>query len=300
MKTGAGGRFSTKRLTTCTAASDTAQMRKRSDLPDALLANRLGAGKGDPDGAAGKCGDAQAAFRYASRMITDEFIAAIAQTIGTGPAIIVGVTALEAGGLNAIPQAAANIIAAKLGLQADDELYQSNRPMRTQKGGLERIFHQPTFAGEVSPGARYFLLDDTLTQGATLANLAKYIRAKGGIVCGIAALDGKSYSVIIKPNPEIIAKLEEKFGEIQDHFERVFGYGFDQLTQSEARYLANFEPAELVRERILAQEPQRKWTPVPAAGNQEGSGRKEKKGLMPDFANAPAHRTPRNELGYTP
>ncbi len=106
--------------------------------------------------------------------------------------------------------------------------------------------------------------------------------------------------VIIKPNPEIIAKLEEKFGGIQDHFERVFGYGFDQLTQSEARYLANFEPAELVRERILAQEPQRKWTPVPAAGNQEGSGRKEKKGLMPDFADAPAQRTPRNELGHTP
>ncbi len=258
-------------------------MTKRSDLPAVLLANRLGTGKNDPDGALGKCGDAQAAFRYASRMVTKDFIESIQKSIGDSPTRILGVTALEAGGLNAIPHAAAHIIAAQLGQQADDDIYQSNRPMRTHKGGLERIFHQPTFAGEVRAGERYFLIDDTLTQGATLANLANYITSKGGIVSGIAALDGKSYSVIIKPSYEVITKLIQKFGDIEDHFERAFGYGFDQLTQSEARYLANFEPAELVRERILAQEPQRKWTPVPANGGQEGSGRQEKKRLMPEF-----------------
>ena len=52
-------------------------------------------------------------------------------------------------------------------------------------------------------------------------------------------------------DPQAVEAVHQKFGDLENEFVKATGYGFDQLTQSEARYLANFKPAITVRNRIL-------------------------------------------------
>ena len=99
----------------------------------------------------------------------------------------------------------------------------------------------------------YLILDDTLTQGGTFAALAGHIEAGGGRVIGAVALTGKEYSAKLRPSDETLSALREKHGNLENDFRAATGHGFDALTQSEARYLTNFKPADGVRDRILAE-----------------------------------------------
>ena len=61
-------------------------------------------------------------------------------------------------------------------------------------------------------------------------------------------------------------------GELGPDFRATTDYGFDALTESEARYLANFKPAESVRDRILAERGRRRQgMDDGAAGQGQGS-----------------------------
>ena len=55
----------------------------------------------------------------------------------------------------------------------------NQKAKRTALDGLGRIFQQPEFDGAVQPGKAYFLVDDTLTQGGTMAALASHIQQNG-------------------------------------------------------------------------------------------------------------------------
>lgn|GEM_PF-2050573 len=74
----------------------------------------------------------------------------------------------------------------------------------------------------------------------------------------VVALTGHQYSATLKPNNKTLAKLREIHGDSEDAFREALGYGFDALTQSEARYLANFKPANKVRTRILEERDSRR------------------------------------------
>ena len=67
---------------------------------------------------------------------------------------------------------------------------------------------------------------------------------------GAVALTGKQYSAILRPTAQTLDALREKHGDIEPNFRAITGYGFDALTESEARYLTNFKPAEQFRVRI--------------------------------------------------
>jgi hypothetical protein len=69
-------------------------------------------------------------------------------------------------------------------------------------------------------------------------------------VAGVIALTGKQYSAKIQPSPETLASLRQKHGDLENEFRAATGYGFDSLTESEARYLARYEPADRLRDRI--------------------------------------------------
>ncbi len=56
--------------------------------------------------------------------------------------------------------------------------------------------------------------------------------------------------VIITAKPETIQALRERHGELEADFQAATGYGFDSLTEPEARYLSKFKQAERVRDRI--------------------------------------------------
>ncbi|MEZ5646692.1 MAG: hypothetical protein R3E94_02580 [Burkholderiaceae bacterium] len=74
----------------------------------------------------------------------------------------------------------------------------------------------------------------------------------------------KHYSVNIQSHIDTLKSLWDKHGALEAELEAAIGYGFDALAESEAHYLANFEPAQSVRNRIL--EAGRR------AGEREGQG----------------------------
>jgi orotate phosphoribosyltransferase-like protein len=217
-------------------------------LPDAIIEHQLGIMSGD-DYELGKSGDKVGALRLALKLITPNLVEKVRSQAGNDP-IIVGVSSIEASGKNAIPHAAAEVLAKKLNAEADSKIIQSNSPKRTSMDGIERIFNKPTFIGEVEQGRNYVLLDDTITQGGTLSSLAKYIEDNGGSVKSIVALSGKQYSRIIEPTEETLARLREKHGDLEDGFFKATGRQFDDLTESEARYLTNYKSANSIGVRI--------------------------------------------------
>jgi len=101
----------------------------------------------------------------------------------------------------------------------------------------------------------YFIVDDFIGMGGTIANLRGYIESKGGIVIGATALTGKVYSSKISPDRNIIQELRSKHGkELEEWWEKRFGHAFDSLTQSEARYLLKTENADRIRNKIIEAE----------------------------------------------
>lgn len=239
-----GQRAATDRIDPVFSRSDSP-----ATTPDAIIGSTLGSASKHPDYAAAKGGDVAAATRLAVDLVTPEMVAKVAAALGGSRPRVLPVAAEEASGRNKIPRAVAEVLAARLGLDTATGIVQANRARRTGLDGLDRIFAPVDFAGAVEPGD-YLLVDDTLTQGGTFAALASHIREGGGNVVGVVALTGKQYSAKIQPSPEILATLRQKHGDLEDQFRAATGYGFDALTESEARYLARFEPAERLRDRI--------------------------------------------------
>ena len=86
-----------------------------------------------------------------------------------------------------------------------------------------------------------------------VANLKGFIEARGGTAIGCTTLTGKPWSAKLTPSADTLRKLREKRGgELESWWEDTFGYRFDFLTESEARYLARADSVELIRNRILA------------------------------------------------
>lgn len=218
-------------------------------IPDAIIASTLGSASSHPDYAAAKGGDIEAAVRLALDLVTPDLLAKVQAVIGDCKPLVVPVVAEEAAGRNKIPRAAAEVLAQRLGLEAANGIVQANRAHRTGMDGLDRIFASVDFAGVVE-ARPYLLVDDTLTQGGTFAALASHIREGGGSVAGVVALTGKQYSARIQPCAESLASLRHKHGDFENEFRAATGYGFDALTESEARYLARYEPADRLRDRI--------------------------------------------------
>ncbi|MFK8398187.1 LPD38 domain-containing protein [Pseudomonas sp. BGr12] len=225
-------------------------------FPDVTVAHPLAFLNNHPDYAAAKAGDTAAALRVARDAITPEFVDQVRQAIPAGSSPkIVPVLAREGAGDNRIPVIAAEVLAQRLGLQTDLTPVQQEKIGRTQASALERVARQPTFQGDVAPGD-YILLDDTLTQGGTLAQLKTHIEDNGGRVVLAAALTGKNYSRKLSLDSSTLAEVRGKYGSIEPWFRETFGYGFEGLTQSEARTILTFDRGvlspEQLRDRLAA------------------------------------------------
>jgi len=221
-------------------------------FPDALIVNPLGAASKDEDHVLAKSGDVHAAARLAQKLVTTKLIVALKEKIPSNT-IVVAVNSIEETGKNALPIAAAKIIADHLKIELDCEIVQSTQPKRTNLNGLDRIFSSPKFKGPVKTSRPYLLVDDTITQGRTFISLAQHIEKEGGQVVSIIALTGKQYSSKITPDQEQITQVRTLYGDIEHEFEQATGYNFERLTASEARYLVTFKGIDLARDRILAQ-----------------------------------------------
>lgn len=209
-----------------------------SNFPDAIIQAGLGVERESDSYQLAKAGDVEAAQRYVEQVVNGDAVQAIYNQLQGRSPIVTPVRAQEEAGRNKIPSAYASLLSEALDLPLDNSIVQANRPQRTSKDGLGRLFAQPVFEGEVQRGRDYLIVDDTLTQGGTFAALKGYIEQNGGNVILASALTGKQYSAKLSPEPALLADVRTKFGDIETDFTETLGYGYDQLTQSEARYIS--------------------------------------------------------------
>lgn len=233
------------------AASESGDDKSSKALPEAVVGHALGELRNHPDYEAAKSGNTDAAFNVAVDLVTDDVIARVNEKIGDQEAVILPVLAIEGQGNNKIPLMTAMRLGDKTGRTVDLDIYQSVKANRTALNGLDRIFRRPQFDGPVQPGANYFLVDDTLTQGGTFAALSQHIQRGKGNVAGAFTLTGKQYSANLALQPQTLQVLRERYGDIEQQFRAATGYGFDSLTESEGRYLTKHGSPDAIRERIL-------------------------------------------------
>ncbi len=220
------------------------------NLPPAALGGSLARVNNHPDYTEAKAGDTEAAYRLARDLVTDGFVEEVRQLIGAESALLVPVISQESTGRNKIPLAVAEVLADRLGLDTALDVAQVTRPGRGD--ALSALLKPAEFYGSVQSGSRYVLVDMALDQGGTLASLAQHVRVNGGEVLGVAALSGKRYGATLSLNDETLSDLQKRFGNVEPEFRAATGYGFDALTESEARYLLKHDAPEQVRDRIVA------------------------------------------------
>ncbi len=222
----------------------------RRDFPDAVILAGESAVKRHPDYRAAKTGNATAAVRLVRELVSNEAIDALGRLLRGQHPIVASIHAQERDGINEIPEALAVRIAERLGLKTDASLVQTNVVNHTGADGFSRLARQALFAGDVTQGADYLIVDDFIGQGGTMANFRGHIEENGGHVVGSVALTGKPYSAKLALSDQQLGELREKHGGLEEWWRNRFGFGFEALTQSEARYLARTADADTVRNRV--------------------------------------------------
>jgi len=227
------------------------------ELPDALLHAQELAVKRHAAYKAAKSGDVAAADALAGQLVSSATVAQLAEFLEGRLPDLVPIHALETEGVNEIPAALASALSGLLGLPVNRSFVQLNSVGHTGADGFRRLANQALFSGDVIPGATYLVVDDFVGQGGTLANLIGHIRSQGGEVLCATALTGKPYSAKLAPDRQQIDAVRRKHGrELENWWVQRFGFDFDRLTRSEARYLEKTADADTIRDRIAAAGPE--------------------------------------------
>ena len=120
---------------------------------------------------------------------------------------LVSAHAYEDKGVNAIPEALADVMGRQLGWPVDGDILQVNVVSHTGADGWSRLSRPAAFDGPVVPGANYVLVDDFVGMGGTLANLKGHLESHGGHVLAAVALTGKPHSAKLAVTPERLHEL---------------------------------------------------------------------------------------------
>ena len=162
-------------------------------------------------------------------------------------AIFVAPHAREATGDNAIPQVLAAACAMVMQSQVETDIVQITRVFHTGADPMERMSLRAAFDGVVVQGAHYVLVDDVTNMGGTLAELANYLLARGGLVSAVIVLVNAGRDKHFLPARTVIEKLKGRYGyEITE----IFGIDTTALTANEANYLIGFRTADEIRNRL--------------------------------------------------
>ncbi|WP_226886314.1 phage head morphogenesis protein [Pasteurella multocida] len=233
------------------------QMRSdwQDDFPDTVIDRKLGDATSHPLYQNAKKGNVADAYQLAKDLVSDEAVEKLRKIINGRDAILVPVHAEEAVGRNMIPVAVATVLSKKLNLPVDLSIVQATKVSRTGGDGWHRLIYSPAFDGNIPKGKLAIILDDTQTQGGTLASLKGYIEHQKGKVIASYALTGKQYSVQLRLSKETLQELRGKYGSIEQWWSKKFGYDFSKLTEWEARFILNSRKTpDEVRNTILARE----------------------------------------------
>jgi hypothetical protein len=222
-------------------------------FPDVMLHADEASVKRHPQYPAAKAGDITAADLLVAELANQERVEELRASLEGRAVELVPIHALESAGVNEIPAALARRLSAWLGFPINDSIVQTNTVGHTGASGFQRLANQALFAGEVKPQQRYLIVDDFVGQGGTLANLIGLIASHGGHVVAATVLTGKPYSAKLAPDDSITRSLRDKHGQdFENWWRQTFGFGYDSLTRSEARYLENSPDAHAIRDRLTA------------------------------------------------
>lgn len=200
---------------------------------------------------AAKRGDTDSAAALVNEVLNDAVIEELRAFQHLKP-ILISVHAEEEMGKNAIPEVMADVLAMRLGWDTEPYVVQANVVNHTGADGFSRLARQAVFSGAVVAERRFVIVDDFIGQGGTIANLRGHIELQGGHVIAATVLTGKPFSATLRLSPAQLVILREKHGNIENWWFTTFGFGFDCLTESEARYLIRTPNAEHIRNRITA------------------------------------------------
>src|SRR5215469_3490729 len=222
-------------------------------FPDIVLHPDELAVKRHPQYAAAKAGDGDTAEGLVDALASQGRLTELASLIQGHDVRLLPVHALESEGVNEIPAALAELLSEWLNLPITDSIVQSNTVGHTGASGFQRLANQALFVGEVERGRAYLVVDDFIGQGGTLANLIGYVEGAGGRAVGATVLTGKPYSAKLAPDDSLIRALRDKHGrDFEIWWREKFGFSFDCLTRSEARYLEKSPDAQAIRDRLIA------------------------------------------------
>lgn len=222
------------------------------DFPDVVIHTEESLVKKHPLYAAAKSGDALAAEKLTFETTTIGALDRISAIVGSKSPSLLPVHAVETEGANAIPRVLARVLSKTLGLPLANRIVQINRVTHTGADGYHRLAFPALFDGDVKE-QDYLLVDDFIGQGGTLANLKGFVESRGAKVVGATTLTGKAYSAKLKLTEETLQALRRKHGnELEQWWIATFGYSFERLTESEARYLTRADDANTVSTRIVA------------------------------------------------
>jgi adenine/guanine phosphoribosyltransferase-like PRPP-binding protein len=222
-------------------------------FPPVLIHANESTVKQHPSYRAAKSGDPDAAYLLVNALLNPIIVGQLADTYARQKPTLVSAHAVEGAGVNAIPEALADMLAQKLGWPTDNGIVQINIVSHTGADGFSRLARQAKFDGEALAGKPYLLTDDFVGQGGTLANLRSHIMSKGGNVLGAIVLTGKPHSAKIALDRVTLQELRIKHGQqLENWWDQRFGFRFDCLTESEARYLLNTPDVDRIRNQIIA------------------------------------------------
>jgi hypothetical protein len=146
-------------------------------FPEVVIHCDLPSRNRHPNFANAKAGDAKAALALARDLLAEAAIDRLRVLLGERRPFVVPVAAIEVAGFNAIPDAMAREIGERLSLPLlpPGAVVQSNKVAHTRADGWHRLATPATFAGEVTSGADYLLIDDHVGFGGTFANMRGHI-----------------------------------------------------------------------------------------------------------------------------
>lgn len=243
----------------------------RQALVEVQILFPVGALKAHPEYVAAKNGDVQRAMVLIDRIISDEAVQAIAAKVRETRATLLPVVGVEDDGENLIPAAFAAAVAGLSGVPVAEGVTRRSRNSRTHQDGVDRIFNAPLFEGKIQPGERFYLIDDTVTQGGTLAALGRYVTENGGLVVGATVLTGQQRSSTLAITENTLLSVRKHFKDIEYAFKKTSGRDFTSLTESEGRYITQPNLIQRFRDETAARSAaQRLGDPV-GLGGKEGA-----------------------------
>jgi hypothetical protein len=201
--------------------------------------------------AVAKAGDVPSARSLVQETVTRKSIERVRKLVGGRRPVLAPVHAVETRGVNSIPLALAERLSRELGLSIHTAVVQINTVGHTGADGYTRLAFPALFDG-FAPRGDVLLLDDFIGQDGTLANLRGLLESQGATVIGGTTLTGKAFSAKLRLEAETLAGLRGKHGDaLEGWWIDSFSYGFERLTESEARYLTRADDAHSISARIV-------------------------------------------------